>query len=120
MSSKQFLILIGTGIFCAVLFAAPGLYQLSKEYEKDKSLEWQRISKNGTWYEITRSDKYQSLNDDQPVNKKGQNCPAHQAMKNPNLMSYLESLIRSRLQHVRHVSLSAVPVRERMSEVTRM
>jgi hypothetical protein len=41
-------------------------------------------------------------------------------MKNPNLMSYLESLIRSRLQQVRHVSLSAVPVRERMSEVTRM
>jgi hypothetical protein len=61
MSSKQFLILIGTGIFCAVLFAAPGLYQLSKEYEKDKSLEWQRISKNGSWYEITRREEYQSM-----------------------------------------------------------
>jgi hypothetical protein len=31
MSSKQFLILIGTGIFCALLFAAPGLHRLYKE-----------------------------------------------------------------------------------------
>lgn len=31
MSSKQFLILIGTGIFCALLFAAPGLYRLYED-----------------------------------------------------------------------------------------
>lgn len=36
MSSKQFLILIGTGIFCALLFAAPGLYRVFKESEADK------------------------------------------------------------------------------------
>lgn len=31
MSSKQFFILIGTGIFCALLFAAPGLHELYKD-----------------------------------------------------------------------------------------
>jgi len=67
-----------------------------------------------------KRETYSNINDDQHVKKKGKICPEHQAMKNPDLMSYLESLIRSRLQHVRHVSLSAVPVRERMSEVTRM
>jgi hypothetical protein len=67
-----------------------------------------------------KRETYSHINDDQHVKKKGQICPAYQAMKNPDMMSYLESLIRSRLQHVRHVSLSAVPVRERMSEVTRM
>lgn len=36
MSQKQFLILIGTGIFCALLFAAPGLYRVFKESEADK------------------------------------------------------------------------------------
>ena len=37
MSQKQFLILIGAGIFCALLFAAPGLYRVSKEYTMDKT-----------------------------------------------------------------------------------
>jgi TPR repeat protein len=37
MSQKQFLILIGAGIFCALLFAAPGLYRAFKEYEVHKS-----------------------------------------------------------------------------------
>ncbi len=61
MSSKQFFILIAAGILCTLLFSAPGLYRLSKDYEKDRVQEWQRISKNGTWHEITRRDEYQSL-----------------------------------------------------------
>jgi hypothetical protein len=34
MSSKQFFALIGTGIFCALLFAAPGLHRLYTEINK--------------------------------------------------------------------------------------
>ena len=38
-------------------------------------------------------------------------------MKASDLMGYLESLVCSWLQHVRHVALSAVPVWVRVSEV---
>jgi hypothetical protein len=58
MSQKQFLILVGAGIFCALLFAAPGLYQLSKDYQRDKApKEGSRLK----WNEISATDKYQGL-----------------------------------------------------------
>lgn len=61
MSSKQFLILIGTGILCALLFAAPGLYQLSKEYRRDKAREEASKPKDNSWDATSRSAEYQSL-----------------------------------------------------------
>jgi TPR repeat protein len=36
MSQKQFLIFIGAGILCALLFAVPGLYRFAKEIEASK------------------------------------------------------------------------------------
>lgn len=61
MSSKQFSILIGAGIFCALLFAAPGLYQFSKDYQRDKARAEVSKPKATTWYEVSRDPEYQSL-----------------------------------------------------------
>jgi hypothetical protein len=58
MSSKQFSILIGAGIFCALLFAAPGLYELSNDYQRDTARE---EGKRPKWDEITVTDEYKSL-----------------------------------------------------------
>jgi curved DNA-binding protein CbpA len=61
MSSKRFSILIAAGILCALFFSAPGLYRLSKDYEKDKVIKEASKPKDNSWHATSRSAEYQSL-----------------------------------------------------------
>ena len=61
MTQKQFSILIGVGVFCALLFAAPGLYRLSKDYQRDKARAEASMPKDERWAVTSRSAEYQAL-----------------------------------------------------------
>lgn len=70
MPQKQFFILVGAGIFCALLFAAPGLYQFSKDYHRDKARQEASKPKDNSWDATSRSAEYQSLTAEKRVEMK--------------------------------------------------
>jgi len=72
MTPKQFLIIIGAGVLCALLLAAPGLYQLSKEYKRDKAREEASRWNSIRWNEVRSSEEYRSLTAEDKIAKKNE------------------------------------------------
>jgi hypothetical protein len=61
MTTRRFLVLIGTVFVCALMFSAPGLYQLFKQYRSDRVRELASLPKDNSWSAISRGEDYQSL-----------------------------------------------------------
>jgi hypothetical protein len=64
MSKRRFLVFVGTVFICALMFSAPGLYQLYKQYRSDRVRELANLPKDNSWSAISRTEQYQRLPED--------------------------------------------------------